>query len=138
MLFPEPVRRIRVFNKHILNPVARRLARASFGPVANVRHVGRRSGKTYETPIFVRPAPDGFVIALTYGPEVDWYKNVLAAGACSVLWHGREYPISRVEPMDSEAGRAAWPFPYNPILRFVGVKDFVKMTASQPASAAPA
>jgi deazaflavin-dependent oxidoreductase (nitroreductase family) len=139
MLFPEPVRdRIRVFNKHILNPVFRRLARSSFGLFAIVRHVGRRSGKPYETPIIVCPAPGGFVIALTYGPEVDWYKNVVAAGSCTILWRGREYPISRIVPMDIEAGRAAWPFPFNPIIRMVGVKDFVKMVASQPVSAASA
>src|SRR5512147_1191921 len=72
-IMKHPIRdRIRIFNKHILNPLTRRLARSSLGVFANVRHVGRRSGKHYETPILVRPADGGFVIALTYGPEVDW------------------------------------------------------------------
>lgn len=45
-----------------------------------VRHVGRRSGKPYETVIMVWPLRASFVIALTYGPKVDWYQNLLAAG----------------------------------------------------------
>src|SRR5258707_12280042 len=95
--------------KHTLNPVTRRLAGTSFGPFASVQHVGRRSGKPYATPIIVSPAADGFVIELTYGPEVDWHQNVLAAGGCTLGWHGRRYPIGRLEPLDSAAGPAAFP-----------------------------
>lgn len=58
--------RMRSFNKHILNRVTRRFTSSSRGPFAIIRHVGRRSGKPYETPIMVEPAVDGFVIALTY------------------------------------------------------------------------
>jgi hypothetical protein len=43
--------------KHTLNPLTRRVARSRFGPFAIVQHVGRRSGKTYETPIIVQPIP---------------------------------------------------------------------------------
>lgn len=56
--------------KHTLNPLTRRLARSSLGPFSIIRHVGRRSGKLYETPIIVAPHRGGFVIELTYGPEV--------------------------------------------------------------------
>jgi hypothetical protein len=42
----------------------------------------------YETPIFVEPFDRGFVIELTYGPQVDWYKNVLAAGGCTQVRSG--------------------------------------------------
>src|ERR1700747_688030 len=43
-------------------------------------HVGRKSGKVYRTPINVFRAPGGFIIALTYGGQSEWVKNVLAAG----------------------------------------------------------
>lgn len=79
--------------KHTLNPLTRRIARSAHGPFTLVRHVGRRSGKQYETPIIVSPVEDGFVIELTYGPDVDWHKNVLAAGGCTLIWHGKEYVI---------------------------------------------
>jgi hypothetical protein len=37
-------------------------------------------------------SPDGFVIALTYGPDRDWVRNVLAAGGCTIEWRGRPAP----------------------------------------------
>lgn len=120
--------RIRAFNKHFLNRVLRRLAFRSRGPFAIVYHVGRRSGKPYETTVMVEPAPDGFVFALTYGPEVDWYRNVLAAGQCTLLWHGRTYALEQPAPL---ALQAALPL-YSPfkrmVLRKLGTKDFVHMT----------
>src|SRR5262245_26314582 len=94
--------------KHTLNPLTRRLARSSFGPFTIVRHVGRRSGKLYETPIIVSRVEDGFVIELTYGPDVDWHKNVLAAGRCTLIWHGKEYVIDKIEQLGTEVGRAAF------------------------------
>jgi deazaflavin-dependent oxidoreductase (nitroreductase family) len=117
--------------KYTLNPLTRRLARSSFGPFTIVRHVGRRSGKLYETPIIVSPVDDGFVIELTYGYDVDWHKNLLAAGGCTVIWHGREYVIDRIEPLTAETGRAAFPPPQNLILRILGMKHFERMKFQQ-------
>jgi deazaflavin-dependent oxidoreductase (nitroreductase family) len=111
---------------HTLNPLTRRLARSSFGPFSLVRHVGRRSGKVYETPIIVSPVEDGFIIELTYGYDVDWRKNVLAAGGCTLVRHGKEYAIKEIEPLDAETGRAAFPQPARLILRILGKKDYEK------------
>ena len=116
------------FLKNYFNPLTRKVAQRSIGPFAIVRHVGRRSGKHYETPIIVQPADKGFVIELTYGPGVDWYKNVLAAGGCTVFWHGKDYVITRIEPLDTESGRAAFPLPMRLLIRALGMKHFVKMT----------
>lgn len=66
--------------KHTLNPLTRRLARSSLGPFSIIRHVGRRSGKLYETPIIVAPHQDGFVIELTYGPEGECCRIGVAGG----------------------------------------------------------
>lgn len=119
------------FLKNYFNPLTLRIARGSGGPFAIVRHVGRRSGKPYETPIIVQPADDGFVIELTYGSDVDWYKNVLAAGGCTILWHGRDYVINGIEPLEAETGRAAFPLPERLILRLLGMKQFLKMKTQQ-------
>src|SRR5438128_2213302 len=70
-------------------PLLHRFASYSRGPFAVIRHVGRRSGKPYETTIMIWPMGDGFVIALTYGPEVDWYRNLRASGHGTLLWRGR-------------------------------------------------
>lgn len=60
--------------KHTLNRVTTRVAMGRGGPFALVRHIGRRSGTSYATPIIVQPAEGGFVIELTYGDGVDWYR----------------------------------------------------------------
>ncbi len=55
--------------KHTVNRVSVPLARSGHGPFALVRHVGRRSGRTYVTPLVVARVPEGFVIELTYGVD---------------------------------------------------------------------
>jgi deazaflavin-dependent oxidoreductase (nitroreductase family) len=117
------------FLKKYFNPLTLRLARSAFGPFAIVRHIGRRSGKPYETPIIVQPAEPNFIIALTYGPNVDWYQNILAAGGCTVVWHKREYAIRKIEPLDPEAGRSAFPMPEGLILGVIGIKLFARLCA---------
>ena len=60
-----------------------------------VRHVGRRSGRTYETPVVAVEHDDSFLIALPYGERTDWMKNVLASGKASVVTHGRTYGVDQ-------------------------------------------
>lgn len=119
--------RMRSFNKLVTNRITHRFASFSRGPFALIRHVGRRSGKSYETPIMVEPVKDGFIIALTYGESVDWYRNVLAAGHCTLRWHGREYTIEKPEPVDIKTALPAFPLPQRLILRLLGTQHFVKM-----------
>ena len=119
---------IRTFNKHILNPILGRIARSSHGPFAIIRHVGRKSGRTYETPVIVFPFDGGFVLALTYGKEVDWYRNVMAAGRCGLTWHRKEYTIERIEPMELEAARPLLPQPFRATFGLVRTMPFARMT----------
>ncbi|MDQ2904920.1 MAG: nitroreductase family deazaflavin-dependent oxidoreductase [Chloroflexota bacterium] len=94
-----------------------------------MRHVGRRSGKPYETTIMVWPLGEGFVIALTYGPEVDWYRNVLAAEGCTVFWHRRVYTLGKPEPIDAKTALPAFPAFFRLILRG-RVQHFIWMKSS--------
>jgi deazaflavin-dependent oxidoreductase (nitroreductase family) len=66
-----------------------------------VRHVGRRSGRTYETPVVAVENDDSFLIALPYGERTDWMKNVLASGEAAVVAHGRTFGVDqpKVIPM---------------------------------------
>jgi len=118
---------IRAFNKRYFNRLVNRFAGVSRTPFALIRHVGRRSGKPYETPIIVMPLGKSFVIALTYGPEVDWYRNVQAAGAATLLWHNTEYALTQPEPLDVKAGLSAFPPPFRQILGVLGTRHFVQM-----------
>ncbi|MEA4908541.1 MAG: nitroreductase family deazaflavin-dependent oxidoreductase [Anaerolineaceae bacterium] len=124
MRFPD---RVRYLNKRYLNRLTLRLARSTWGPFAVVYHVGRRSGRPYQTPIIAIPAPDGFVVALTYGPEVDWYRNVLAAGGCRIGRHGRETLIAGVEPLAVQAALPYFPWMERTVLRLAGTQDFVRL-----------
>jgi deazaflavin-dependent oxidoreductase (nitroreductase family) len=77
--------------------------------VSVVRHVGRTSGRPYETPVQVVPTDDGFVIALPYGPNTDWLKNVLASGEATITHDGSTYRVDRPEviPMSDAASHFA-------------------------------
>jgi deazaflavin-dependent oxidoreductase (nitroreductase family) len=127
--------RVRVFNKYVTNRVLRRFAYLSRGPFAIIRHVGRRSGKPYETVIMVWPLGEGFVIALTYGPKVDWYRNVLAAGGGTVFWHRKVYVVGKPEPIDADTALPAFPAPFRLIFRSFGRREeFVQVKSSSPES----
>jgi len=125
--------RIRIFNKHVTNRVLRWFTRFSHSPFAIIRHVGRRSGKPYETVIWVWQMREGFVIALTYGPEVDWYRNMQAAGGGTVFWHRRFYTVGKPEPIDAETALLAFPALFRLIFRTFGKQEkFVLMKPSGP------
>ena len=80
---------------HTLNRVTVRLAKWGRGPFSLIRHVGRKTGRAYETPVILTRVPEGFVAELTYGDSVNWYRNVVAAGGCVVFFRGKEYRVSR-------------------------------------------
>lgn len=113
--------------KHTLNRLTTRMARASIGPFSLIRHIGRRSGIIYETPLIIRPVSNGFVIELTYGPNVDWHKNVVAAGGGTVIWHGSEYPVGANEQISTAEGLSAFPPSQRVVLRMLGRTHFEKL-----------
>ena len=60
-----------------------------------VRHIGRRTGRTYETPVVAVEHEDSFLIALPYGERTDWMKNVLASGHATIVSNGQTYEVDR-------------------------------------------
>jgi F420H(2)-dependent quinone reductase len=108
---------------HTLNPIALRAARSGRG-ISLLRHRGRKTGRTYETPLILAAVGDGFVAELTYGTEVAWYRNVVAAGHCVVVFKAVEYEIDAIEPYPAEVGRRAFGFPGTLILRLLRRHEF--------------
>jgi hypothetical protein len=49
---------------------------------------------------------DGFVVSLPYGSDTDWLRNVMAAGAASLVHEGATYDVDRPElvPVTDVAG----------------------------------
>ena len=70
-----------------------------------IRHVGRATGRPFETPVGAVATEDGFVIALPYGSNTDWLKNVLASGSAVIVDDGATYDVDRPEvvPLQVEA-----------------------------------
>lgn len=112
------------FIKHTLNKLTSRAARTPGGPFTLVRHVGRKSGKTFETPIIVAPVPGGFVCELTYGDDVNWFRNIVAAGGCVLVVDGVEHEIVAVEPYGTDAGLRAFGGARALVLRLLRRHDF--------------
>src|SRR5579859_6575232 len=119
--------RARYFNKTVLNPAVLKFAGTEGSPHAVICHVGRHSGRTYETPVRAGLVGDSLLIPMTYGDTADWYRNIRAAGRCTIRWKGKTYTAEEPElmnvvtilPMLSPAERLA--------SRALGIKLFLKM-----------
>ena len=72
-----------------------------------VVHRGRRSGRLYQTPVNVFATEDGYVLVLTYGPDTDWVKNVLAAGGCELRTRGRAIRLTSPRLFSAMTGATA-------------------------------
>src|SRR5258708_40178329 len=84
---------VAAFNLAVTNKITGRFA-ARLPGFGIITHMGRKSGRVYRTPVNVFQAPNGFLVALTYGRESEWVKNVLAAGGCQVETRGRRYQLT--------------------------------------------
>ena len=117
--------RVARWNKVGLNRITRHVApwMPGFGLVV---HRGRRSGREYQTPVNVFPAEDGFVIALTYGADTDWVKNVQAAGGCELRTRGRVLRVGSPRVYHDETRHGIRPLERG-MLRLLGVADFLSV-----------
>jgi deazaflavin-dependent oxidoreductase (nitroreductase family) len=114
------------FNRVATNRVLGKLA-GRVPTLVAVRHSGRRSGRTYETPINVFRTSDGYVAALTYGPDTDWVRNVVAAGGCELKVRGEWLPMTAPRIVHDER-RTAVPRAIRPVLALPGTVDFLYLT----------
>ena len=117
------------FNRHVTNPVSRRVAGWAPG-FCILTHVGRHSGRRYDTPLNVFEAAGGFVFALTYGPDTDWVKNVIAAGGCTIRHKRRDFTLTNPQFITTEEGMASMPAPERVVLRLIDVTEFLRMADS--------
>jgi len=81
----------------VTRPLALRSAGSSGSGTSVVRHVGRRSGRSYQTPVVAVEHEDSFLIALPYGERTDWLKNVLAKGSATLVTDGHTYEVGEPE-----------------------------------------
>ena len=93
-------------------PLAMRSAGKESSNTSVVRHIGRRSGRNYETPVVAVEHDDTFLIALPYAGRTDWMKNVLASGTATLVTHGHAYGVDQPEVI-----------PMTDATRFFGAKE---------------
>ena len=110
------------------SPVTMPLAGKRWNPIfAVVQHRGRRSGRSYATPVAARRVAGGFIISLAFGAQVDWHRNLLSAGGGSIRWRGDIYRVSRPEPFDAESALASFNLVQRALLRIGGVDGFIRV-----------
>ena len=119
------MRFIRPFTTHVFNRFSRLFA--GWAPWFGIlTYRGRKSGKTYRTPMNVFRRGDGYVMALTYGSDVDWVKNVVAAGACEL--RTMRHDIRLVDPeLFVDPHQREMPPLIRLFLRFNRVNEFLRM-----------
>ena len=123
------------WNKAGLNRLTRHIAPWMPGLGVIVHH-GRRSGRPYQTPVNVFSAGNGYVIALTYGPDTDWVKNVLAAGGCELRTHGHVIQVGSPRLFHDESRSSIRPVERQ-VLRILNVSDFLSLTPTSADTATP-
>lgn len=117
------VRVQRRFNRDHVNPRQRGTAGTPGATTALVRHTGRRSGRTYETPVGVVPTADGFVVGMVYGSGTDWVRNLLAGGPAVVVHDGSEHPVLAADVVPVDVVADAFTAGQRWVMRVFGVRE---------------
>ena len=114
----------------LINPVMIKLAgRRHLRMAAQIRHVGRRSGRAYVTAAGARLTGDTFVIPLTFGNASDWSRNIRAAGGCEIRVDGVDYRADRPRFVDGPEARAVVRQGFGPVeramFRVLGIRQYL-------------
>lgn len=118
------------FNRCFTNRLFLRVAGRLPG-FAIVSHAGRRSGRVYHVPVNAFRTGDGYIIALTYGAESDWVKNVLAAGSCELRTRGRR--VRLFDPRIETDKRKGWAPPLvRVVLGLIDAPQYMRLSDSAP------
>jgi deazaflavin-dependent oxidoreductase (nitroreductase family) len=92
-----------------------------------LKHLGRKSGRVYRTPVNVFRASNGFIIALTYSSHSEWVKNVLAAGGCELRTRWKRYELS-AQHVVHDPTRRRFPIPVRVVLKIVGADEYMELS----------
>ena len=92
---------IRTWNRYVLNPLMLPLAGKPYWYASVIRHTGRRSGKHFSTPVVADRVGGEVLIPLPYGTNVDWVRNVMAAGEATLVHKGETLDVVSPELIDS-------------------------------------
>jgi deazaflavin-dependent oxidoreductase (nitroreductase family) len=136
MQMPRAMRRL---NRAVTNPLMRPLA-GRLPPLAIVHHVGRKSGRRYQTPVLAFSTEEGFVTPLPYGTDTDWCLNWSAAGEGLLEVAGRRTAVANPRVVSADEALPLLPGLLRPALRLLGLPGFLvverRAAARKPARGA--
>lgn len=96
----------RVLFYRLVNPAMRSMVRRGAGSqegdlLRTLRLPGRRSGRIYEVPLRVAVI-DGHRYVMTMLPDVEWARNLRAAGTAELLHRDQAEPVTARELLGEE------------------------------------
>lgn len=97
-------------------------------PLAIVHHRGRKSGKAYRSPVVAFPTGRGFVVPMTYGRDVDWGRNLVAAKGGEIEQLGRRVRVRNPRIVGIEEAYAQLPPGVRQALRLADFPGYVLVT----------
>ena len=124
MAFPRPLAALPRHLNPLVQPLTRRLP-----PFAVLHHRGRRTGRSYDTPVQAYRTPDGWVVGLAYDRNSPFALNPLAAGGGEMTRAGRRYRITQPRRFGREV-LFLLPALASLQMRVVGIEDFLQFDAT--------
>lgn len=122
----------------VTRPLAMRKAGTIGSDTSFIRHVGRTTGRTYETPIVAVAHNDEFLIALPYAQRTDWMKNVLADGRATLVTHGQTFEVDQPQVVAMREATSHFAPKEQALHRRFGVESCLRLHRSAQAPASPA
>ena len=90
-------------------------------------HVGRKTQRVHRTPVLIFRQRNRFVIALTYGRESEWVRNVIARNGCELETRGTSLRLTSPYLYHDDKRRAMPGF-VRFMLGLMTVSDFLELT----------
>ena len=120
----------------LTRPATLPLAGNRWNPIfAVVVHRGRKTGRVYRTPVAARRSADGFTIALAFGAQVDWYRNLVAAGGGTIRWRGEGYSVTAPDRVDAATVLPTFDPVQRLLLRIAGVDGYIQVRDAEASHA---
>lgn len=115
-------------NRRVINPIQLRWA-GVIPAHGIVEHRGRRTGRTYRTPVLVFAGSGGFWMIVGYGIRSDWVQNLLAAGGADLEHRRRHFAVSNPRLLRRTDGYGMLPFALRLFARVARVEAALRVDA---------
>jgi deazaflavin-dependent oxidoreductase (nitroreductase family) len=126
----EVIDKVRKSNKKRTNRLVMSIGRAGkrISLFAVLQHTGRKSGKSYTTPVRLVKKGNQLIIPLTYGERSDWYQNLVASGTVQVTWQGKIYNTGNPERLEVSEAANDFPFISRILFKLDGLPEFIRLS----------